>query len=63
MYLALIPYKMGLNFIPETNSKDVDIQSYLYTQQSENLSNVELETNYKQLQNQFQQCEYLKKSS
>ena len=54
---------MGLNFIPETNSKDVDIQSYLYTQQSENLSNVELETNYKQLQNQFQQCEYLKKSS
>jgi len=45
---------MGLDLILKVSSKDEGTQAYLYTQQRRNLSNVGLETNYKQLQNQLQ---------
>ena len=46
--------KMDLDLISKVNSKDEGTQTYLYIQHSRNLSNVGLEINYKQLQNQLQ---------
>jgi len=45
-----------LGLVPKANSKDEDTQAYLYIQQSENLSDVGITTNY----NQLQQCNWAK---
>ncbi|KEH29772.1 hypothetical protein MtrunA17_Chr4g0025581 [Medicago truncatula] len=55
---ALILCEIGLDLLPKDTSKDEGTQTYLYVQQPGNLSNVGLETNYKQLQNQLQHLEH-----
>lgn len=42
--------KKDAYLIPKVSLKDESIQTYLHTQQSKNLSNAGLKTNYKQLQ-------------